>query len=177
LIDRRNKTALTSTGSKSDVKKTFALMMTFGSACVILAVLLPMLLLGPYFHTSKKPRLLSSLPLSDKSCLYLVQHWNQTPTEPYSVILYRLHPNGFAESLLIGFEEAYWWSGSLKQKDSNTVNVISDGALKCSYNIKTSARTWTDGSITYTVQQGDYIHISNQLWSIDHKLTIPQPSH
>ena len=151
--------------------------MIIGTGCVVLAVLLPMLFLGPSFHANKKSRLLSSLPLPDKSCLYLVQHWNQTPTEPYTVVLYRLHPNGFAEACLISFEEAYWWSGSLKQKDSNTVNVISDGALKCSYNIKTSARTWKDGSVTYNIEQGDFIHISNQLWSIDHKLNIPQPSH
>jgi hypothetical protein len=145
-------------------------------ACVVLLVAVPMLILGPYFHVSKKSRLLSSLSLPDQSCLYLVQHWNSTPTEPYSVILYRLHTNGFAESCLVGFQESYWWSGSLKLTNDDTI-LISDGAIRYSYNFKTYAKSRNGGSIFYETQQGDYTHISNQLWSLNHKLNIPKPSH
>ena len=152
------------------MKKTFALFMIVGTACVILLIGLPMWFFGPYFHASKKSRLLSSLPLPDRSCLYLVQHWNSTPGEPYSVILYRLHTNGFAESCLIGFEEAYWWSGTLKRTNDDTVNVLRDDEVRYTYNFKTSGKTRGGGSISYDVQQVDYTHVSNQLWSIDHKL-------
>jgi len=177
LIDHHRVTGDNLNRSTNAVKRSLTFLLLIGIACVILFIALPMLFLGPYFHGSKKSRLLSSLSLPDRSCLYLVQHWNSTPAEPYSVILYRLHTNGFAESCLIGFEEAYWWSGSLKQTNHDTVNVVSDGEIRYTYNFKTSAKTRGGGSVSYAVQQGDYTHISNQLWSINHKLNITQPSH
>jgi hypothetical protein len=102
--------------------------------------------LGPSLHSSRTGRVVDSMQLSDGSRLILVQRPNDNLVEAYTVVLFRRYTNGQVEKCQIGFEESYWWMGSLKQKGGKLIDVRSLGASLCTYDSEKKVLTWNDNS-------------------------------
>src|SRR5258706_15094317 len=102
--------------------------------------------LGPSLNLSRSGRLVDSMELSDGSRLILVQRPNHNLVEAYTVVLYRRYTNGQVEKCPVGFEESYWWRGSLKEKGGKLIDVRSLGASLCTYDLEKKVLTWNDNS-------------------------------
>src|SRR6478735_11049887 len=113
---------------------------------LVLLVGVMFLYLGPTLHLGKKHQMLDSLMLHDGSKLILLQTANSTFFEPYTVLLYRAYVDGRVERCGVGYEEPYWWFGTLKLKQTNLVELHTWGEVVCTYNIEEKVLSWVDHS-------------------------------
>src|SRR5438445_13614657 len=106
------------------------------SATAIVLLGVPLLYWGPSLHLNSGPRLLGDLHLPDGSRLLLVQRPYREFVEPYSVNLYRVYADGFAEATVVGFEDSYWWFGALAYRGGKSVDIRAFGASTCIYDLE-----------------------------------------
>lgn len=90
--------------------------------------------LGPPGIKAREDRILSAVPLTNGSRLFLVARRTGHPIDAYEVSLFRVDPETNVFVTWLGYEDGYWWGASL-QNDSTSgrVKIRAFGAVMGEY--------------------------------------------